>query len=163
MTVNKIYNTFLYFFLIWFALSLAQGTYLLFPTNYLYPYFSWRLFDRVKFLESDFAIELVSLDGKELKPPQDFVAYEVPLNKKLRSLYSQPHRTVQRLGQARNGNDYSSFSEIKKTFETHFLNRYKYGEYQLVFRTWDPLEALQNGKYINSTVLKKYRFDNRTK
>jgi len=161
MVIKRLYRYIFIFFTLWLSLSLIQGSRSFMPFKSLYPYFSWRLFDSFPPQNTDFAIELISSEGHTFPQPLDFIQDEVPRNEKLKKSYSLPYRTIQRFGQARLGQDPESFQLIKKTFEINFLSRYNSGEYQLILRTWEPLEAIKTGRYLNFNVLEKYKFNNR--
>lgn len=143
---NRQKNFIVVFFAVWFLGSLVIGHLYVRSQNIFFPFYSWRLFEKIVVEMKDYGVEVLSLDGETFDPPADFVDDIVPKDLKLIRLWSQPDRIIQRLGKANKGYDYSSFSEIKNSFEQNYFYKNQSGTYQLVRRRWDPLEAWNKKK-----------------
>ncbi|MEM7645555.1 MAG: hypothetical protein AAF203_01485, partial [Pseudomonadota bacterium] len=60
---NKLKKIILAFFVVWFSAALPVGSAFKYELNYFFPYFSWRLFERVFYTYHDYGVILIELDG----------------------------------------------------------------------------------------------------
>lgn len=144
--------------LLYIGVALVMGLYAF--HREVFPVFSWSLFSTVAERETDFAIQVLGIDGEALEPPVDFMTSKDMFAGAgdIRAYY-----TIQNLGIAslrRRGDD---IQRIRATFEQTYLGMPGSSvEYAVLMRVFDPVERWQEGRIESWRPVARYRVDGET-
>ncbi len=147
------------FFTCWFLLSLYIGLAEV-PQNTFFPYYSWKLFEKIDSNNEEPNIEVYVVDNVPLDKPLDYTTDIRPLYDKYS--YSTPKRLIGRLYRSITKSEYSKTDEIKKHFEKTFLRAFKGCKYRLVLRTFNPYEKWKDPENapVKSKTIKEFDCEN---
>ena len=110
----------------------------------LFPLFSWSLFSYVDQQKVDFAILVVGLEGQPLDAPREFMTTTdlFPGAGDMRA-----YITIQDLGLAVLRRDEATLETSRALFEGDYLKYPGVVDYQVMMRTFDPIERWHQGSF----------------
>ncbi|MHA1563881.1 MAG: hypothetical protein ACTSX7_01100 [Alphaproteobacteria bacterium] len=118
------------------------------PSVEVFPFFAWSLFSRATATQSEYAVEVESLDGQQYSPPVDIMKLARTL-----ALYADDsilvHKSMQALARAKT-------DERRLAFERSFLSGHDVS-YRVVRYNFDPMDRWKTGERGEATVLGQYR------
>jgi len=127
----------------------------------VFPADSWALFAKVPGEITDFGVRLLELDGQAVAAPnvvgraaKAATASRAPLET------ADAYDAIQKLGRALRNGDGNSVARARRTFERIYLRGAESFRYEVVRRTYDPVERWQDGTIRAAQTLG--RFDSRT-
>lgn len=113
-------------------------------TNEIFPVFSWSLFTWIPNDFRDYALRVIAVDNENLHPTLYFqeAGYWFP------ETHSMPaYDSIQKLGAAVAANDAKRIEEIRQFLEPIYLGGVKSVRYDVVERSFDPLERWECGEF----------------
>lgn len=118
----------------------------------LFPFFNWSLFTNVPNEKHDFGLRLLSVDGEMLNPPLYFEEADV--------WFAESHsivayKTIQGFGNDIRKNNEMSVAETRPFIESFYLEG-KAVEYEVVRRTYHPVERFRSGSFVDETALTQF-------
>lgn len=123
------------------ALAVGFGRY----HREIFPIPSWSLFSHVFAQKSEFAVLVVQVDGERFETPREFMDAGDLFNGagNIRAYY-----TIQDLGRAIIQRDADEMQRLRRLLEaTYMKSSAERVDYQLILRSFDPIERWQGGAY----------------
>ena len=121
------------------------------PSIEVFPFFTWSLFSRAPSRQSEFAIEVVALDGQQYDPPVDIMKLAEPL-----ALFGEDsiliHKSTQALAKAKT-------DERRLAFERSYLSGHNVS-YRLVRYNFDAMDRWKTGARGEAKVIGQYETSN---
>lgn len=122
----------------------------------IFPFFSWSLFSSVPQPEkTNYGLRLIAVDGKTLQTPLFFEEgeqYFAGAN----SIMAMT--TIRRLARAIEAGNAGQIVEYQTFFEEMFLAEASDVAYEVVRRTYNPVERWRTGRYISVECLRSAEF-----
>jgi len=121
--------------------------------NEVFPFFTWELYARVPNRVTDYTIRITALNGKELEKPLYF--------QQSRKYFSKAHSVsayfaFKKLGKAIRSGNKKKINYHRKYIEQIYLAGYESLEYDVVSRSYNPLNKIRNNKIKKSKSLKSF-------
>lgn len=122
----------------------------------IFPIFSWSLYSKIPNTVEIFSLKITQLNGKKLNTPLFF--------EDSHSLFHdansvQAYQTIQDLGWSINRGDIDRGNEIRRYLEEIYLGGYKNIKYELVKRSFNPLNRLKSGELIYEKNIAEYEIN----
>jgi hypothetical protein len=124
------------------------------PGGEIFPLFSWTLFLYVPDSVSEFAIEILEVDGAPLSPAP---TYHEAGDRFRRAGDIAADKLIQGMGRAERDGDEARLAELRRVFEDRYLDaRQAPVRYRLVEREYAPLERWHNGAFRATRSLREF-------
>jgi hypothetical protein len=120
----------------------------------IYPFSVFSLFSKVPNQCHDFSIRIREIDGRRLSPAVSFENAESYFTS---ATNHGARMTIQRLGLALERRDAASASREREELESMHLGGHRSLVYEVVARTYDPLDRRRHGIVQSSRVLASYQ------
>lgn len=123
---------------------LAISSTLIKSANEIFPVFSWSLFTFIPNDFHDYALRIIAIDNENLNPTLYFqdAGHWFPETDSM-SAYD----SIQKLGTAVSAKDVKRIEEVRQFLEPIYLGEVKSVSYEIVERSFDPLDRWKYGKF----------------
>jgi len=123
----------------------------------IYPFFNWSLYSHSSApIVTRIELKVLSINEEMIDPPERYFS----LKSQFHSASQQDSRLIKLLRNmytALENNDTKQLAAIRSIVESHFLTEANTADYKLVKLTYDPLDAIVTGDYIDSATLRQFR------
>lgn len=139
-------------FIVYTAVSLYAKAHM---GDELFPFFNWSLFTKIPNEKNDYGLRITMIEGEALESPIYFESADDWLAE-AHSIVA--YNAIQDFGRAVRDEDEALVAEIRPYIESLYLEN-KPMRYDVVRRTYTPLERWQTGEFANEALLGQFTID----